>query len=113
MEELQPFVRSDDAQVTPGQSEVASSYKSVTVGTEECSSAAAEKSSPSSVDQSTQDVPVTASSYRALCGVGNRVRRELSLLPDGDQLPPLLLALGEKGKGKIWDNFAKIVNNYS
>ncbi|XP_015470563.1 zinc finger FYVE domain-containing protein 16 isoform X4 [Parus major] len=68
------------------------------VGTEERSPAAAVKSSAGSVGQSTRDVPVTASSYRALCGVENRVRREISLLPDGDQLPPLLLALDEKGK---------------
>ncbi|XP_039945862.1 zinc finger FYVE domain-containing protein 16 isoform X2 [Hirundo rustica] len=99
MEELHPSVPSDGAQqATPGPSEVAPSYKSVTLGTEECSPAAAEKSSPSSVDQSTRDVPVTASSYRALCGIENWVQREISLLPDGDQLPPLLLALDENGK---------------
>ncbi|NXH41146.1 ZFY16 protein, partial [Dicaeum eximium] len=98
-EELHPSVPSDGAQqASPGQSEVAASYKSVTLGTEECCPAAAERSSPSSVSQSTQDVAVTASSHRALCGVENWVRREISLLPDGDQLPPLLLALGEKGK---------------
>ncbi|XP_030824662.1 zinc finger FYVE domain-containing protein 16 [Camarhynchus parvulus] len=99
MEESHPSVPSDGAQqATPGQSEVAPSDRSVTLGTEECSPAAAEKSSPSSVGQSTQAVPVSASSYRALCGVENWVRRDISLLPDGDQLPPLLLALGEKGK---------------
>ncbi|XP_014113719.1 PREDICTED: zinc finger FYVE domain-containing protein 16 isoform X1 [Pseudopodoces humilis] len=99
MEELHPSVPSDGAQqASPGQSEVAPSYQSVTLGTEECSPAAAVKSSASAVGQSTRDVPVTASSYRALCGVENRVRREISLLPDGDQLPPLLLALDEKGK---------------
>ncbi|XP_056369251.1 zinc finger FYVE domain-containing protein 16 [Oenanthe melanoleuca] len=96
MEELHPSVPSDSTQqATPGQSEVAPGYKS---GGEECSPAAAEESSPSSVEQSTQGVPVTASSYRALCGVENWVPREISLLPDGDQLPPLLLALGERGK---------------
>ncbi|KAL2294105.1 hypothetical protein Nmel_007826 [Mimus melanotis] len=98
VEELHPSVPSDGAQqATPGQSEVAPGYKSVTLGSGECSPAA-EKSSPSSVEQSTQGVPVTASSYRALCGIENWVPREISLLPDGDQLPPLVLALGEKGK---------------
>ncbi|XP_068856951.1 zinc finger FYVE domain-containing protein 16 isoform X1 [Aphelocoma coerulescens] len=102
MEELHPSVPSDDAQqATPGQSEVAPSYKFVTLGTEECSPAEAEKSRPSSVDHSAQDVPVSASSYRALCGVENWVRREISLLAGGDQLPPLLLALGEKGKDLV------------
>ncbi|XP_068032630.1 zinc finger FYVE domain-containing protein 16 isoform X1 [Anomalospiza imberbis] len=99
MEELHPSVPSDGAQqATPGQSEAAPSYRSVTLGTEERSPAAAEKSSPSSGGQSTRAVPVSASSYRALCGVENWVRRKISLLPDDDQLPPLLLALGENGK---------------
>ncbi|XP_053858500.1 zinc finger FYVE domain-containing protein 16 isoform X2 [Vidua macroura] len=99
MEELHPSVPSDGAQqAAPGQSEAAPSYRSATLGAEECSPAAAENSSPSSVGQSTRAVPVSASSYRALCGVENWVRREVSLLPDGDQLPPLLLALGENGK---------------
>ncbi|CAN8220688.1 unnamed protein product [Coccothraustes coccothraustes] len=98
-EELHPSVPSDGAQqATPGQSEVTPSSSSVTPGTEECSPAAAEESSPSSVGQSTRAVPVSASSYRALCGVENWVRRDISLLPDGDQLPPLLLARGENGK---------------
>ncbi|XP_054143570.1 zinc finger FYVE domain-containing protein 16 isoform X1 [Melozone crissalis] len=99
MEELHPSVPSEGAeQATPGQSEVAPSDRSVTVGTEECSPAAAEESSPSSEGQGTQAVPVSASSYRALCGVENWVQRDISLLPDGDQLPPLLLAPGGKGK---------------
>lgn len=102
MEELHASVPSAGAQqATPAQSEAAPSYGSATLGAEERSPAAAEKSSPSSVGQSTQAVPVSASSYRALCGVENWVRREISLLPGGDQLPPLLLALGENGKGKI------------
>lgn len=99
LEELHPSVSSDDAQqATPGQSEVAPGSRSVTVGSGECSPAAAEKSSASPVEQSTRGVPVTASSYRALCGVETWVPRDISLLPDGDQLPPLLLALPEKGK---------------
>lgn len=103
MEELCPSVSSDDAQqAVPGQSEVVHSYTSVILETEECSSAAeAEKTSSSSVDQTTSDVPVSPSSYRALCGVENCVRKEISLVPDGDKLPPLLLAVGEKGKGKL------------
>ncbi|XP_054507602.2 zinc finger FYVE domain-containing protein 16 [Agelaius phoeniceus] len=105
MEGLHPSVPSDGAQqATPGQSEVAPGDRSVTLGTEECSpaaAAAAEKSSPSSEGRSTRAVPVSASSYRALCGVESWVQRDISLLPDGDQLPPLLLALGEKGKDLV------------
>uniref|UniRef100_A0A8C5TP08 Zinc finger FYVE domain-containing protein n=1 Tax=Malurus cyaneus samueli TaxID=2593467 RepID=A0A8C5TP08_9PASS len=81
--------------------EVAPSYKSDTLGTGECPPAEAEKKSPSSVAQAAWDVPVSASSYRALCGVENCVRRDISLVPDGDRLPPLLLALGEKGKDML------------
>ncbi|KFQ92781.1 Zinc finger FYVE domain-containing protein 16, partial [Nipponia nippon] len=102
-EELCPSVSSDDAQqAVPGQSEVVHSYKSVTPETKECSpTAEAEKTSSSSVDQTTHDMPVSPSSYRALCGVENCVRKEISLVPDGDKLPPLLLAVGEKGKDPL------------
>ncbi|XP_054040534.1 zinc finger FYVE domain-containing protein 16 isoform X1 [Rissa tridactyla] len=103
LEELCPSACSDDAQqAVPGQSEVVHSYKSVTLGTKECSPAAeAEKTSSGSVDQTTSDMPVSPSSYRALCGVENCVRKEISLVPDGDKLPPLLLAVGEKGKDPL------------
>ncbi|KAM9507318.1 zinc finger FYVE domain-containing protein 16 isoform 2-T5 [Guaruba guarouba] len=103
MEKLHPSVSSDDAQqAVPGQNEVVHSYTSVILETEECSPAAeAEKTSSSSVDQTTSDVPVSPSSYRALCGVENCVRKEISLVPDGDKLPPLLLAVGEKGKDPL------------
>lgn len=114
MEESHPPVPSDGAQqATPGQREVAPGDRCVTPGTEECSPAAAERSSPSSEGQSTQAVPVCASSCRALCGVESWVPRDISLLPGGDQLPPLLLALGEKGKGKSCSLLEKIVNVYS
>ncbi|NXC73639.1 ZFY16 protein, partial [Anhinga anhinga] len=103
MEELCPSVSSDDAQqAIAGQSEVVQSYKSVTLETKECSpTAEAEKTSSSSVHQTTSDMPVSPSSYRALCGVENCVRKEISLVPDGDKLPPLLLAVGEKGKDPL------------
>ncbi|KAM9262790.1 zinc finger FYVE domain-containing protein 16 [Morus bassanus] len=102
MEEFCPSVSSDDAQqAIPSQSEVVPSYKSV-LATKECSpTAEAEKTSSSSVDQTTSDMPVSPSSYRALCGVENCVRKEISLVPDGDKLPPLLLAVGEKGKDPL------------
>ncbi|KFP53826.1 Zinc finger FYVE domain-containing protein 16, partial [Cathartes aura] len=98
MEELCPSVSSDDAQqAVPGQSELVHSYKSVTLETKECSpTAEAEKTSSSSADQTTSDMPVSPSSYRALCGVENCVRKEINLVPDGDELPPLLLAVGGK-----------------
>lgn len=78
MEELCPSVSSDDAQqAVPGQSEVVHSYTSVILETEECSPAAeAEKTSSSSADQTTRDVPVSPSSYRALCGVENCAHKD-------------------------------------
>ncbi|KAM9250526.1 zinc finger FYVE domain-containing protein 16 isoform 1-T1 [Cariama cristata] len=102
-EELCPPFSSDDAQqAVPGQSEVVHSCKSVTLEAKECPpTAEAEKTSSSSVDQTTSDMPVSPSSYRALCDVENCVRKEISLVPDGDKLPPLLLAVGEKGKDPL------------
>ncbi|NXY79192.1 ZFY16 protein, partial [Glareola pratincola] len=103
LEELCPSACLDDGQqAVPGQSEVVHSYKSVTLETEDRSpTAEAEKTSTSSDDQTTRDMPVSPSSYRALCGVENCVRKEISLVPDGDKLPPLLLAVGEKGKDPL------------
>ncbi|XP_074936003.1 zinc finger FYVE domain-containing protein 16 [Phalacrocorax aristotelis] len=103
MEELCQFFSSDDVQqAILGQSEVVPSYKSVTLETKECSpTAEAEKTSSSSVDQTTSDMSVSRSTYRALCGVENCVRKEISLVPDGDKLPPLLLAVGEKEKDPV------------
>ncbi|KAJ7423956.1 Zinc finger FYVE domain-containing protein 16 [Pitangus sulphuratus] len=102
MEESHPSVPSDSAQQgVPGQSEVVPSYKSVTPGTEECSTAKAEKTSCSAVDQAARHVSISPSSYRALCGIEKCVRRDISLVPDGDKLPPLLLAVGEKGKDPV------------
>ncbi|KAM6304445.1 zinc finger FYVE domain-containing protein 16 isoform 2-T3 [Podargus strigoides] len=101
-EELCPSDSSVDAQqAVPGQSEVAHSYKSENVETKEHSVAEAEKTNSSSVDQTTSDMPVSPSSYRALCGVENCVRKEVSLLPDGGKLPPLLLAVGERGRDPL------------
>ncbi|NWH69861.1 ZFY16 protein, partial [Piaya cayana] len=102
-EELCPSVPSDDAQLAvPGHGEVEHTYKSVTLETTECSlTAEAEKSSSSSVEQTKTDMPASLSSYRALCGVENSVRKAISLVPDDDKLPPLLLAVGEKGKDPL------------
>ncbi|KAM6391498.1 zinc finger FYVE domain-containing protein 16 [Rhynochetos jubatus] len=102
-EELCPPVPSDDAQQTfPGQSEVVHGDKYVTLETKVCSSAAeAEKTSCSSADQTASDRLVSPYSYRALCGVENCVRKEMSLVPDDDKLPPLLLAVGGKGKDPL------------
>jgi len=103
MEEFCLSVSSDDAQqALPGQSEMIYSYKPVTLEIKECSPAAeAEKTNSSSVRRTTSDMPVSPSSYRALCGVENCVHKEISLVPDSDKLPPVLLTMGEKGKGKI------------
>ncbi|XP_075267789.1 zinc finger FYVE domain-containing protein 16 isoform X3 [Opisthocomus hoazin] len=103
MEEFCLSVSSDDAQqALPGQSEMIYSYKPVTLEIKECSPAAeAEKTNSSSVRRTTSDMPVSPSSYRALCGVENCVHKEISLVPDSDKLPPVLLTMGEKGKDPL------------
>uniref|UniRef100_A0A8C9FED8 Zinc finger FYVE domain-containing protein n=1 Tax=Pavo cristatus TaxID=9049 RepID=A0A8C9FED8_PAVCR len=100
---LCPSIPSEDAQqTTSSQSEVTDSDKSLTPDTKECSSAVeSEKTSTNLVDWTKSDMPVSPTSYRALCGVENCVRKDISLLPDGDKLPPLLLAMGEKGKDPL------------
>ncbi|XP_064902498.1 zinc finger FYVE domain-containing protein 16 [Columba livia] len=100
-EEVCPVSSDDAQQAIPGPSEVAHSYKPVTLETEGCSTAEAEKTSSSSTNLTTSDMPVSPSSYRALCGVENCVPKEISLVPDSDKLPPLLLAVGEKGKDPL------------
>ncbi|NXN43414.1 ZFY16 protein, partial [Rhinoptilus africanus] len=103
LEESCPSACSADAQqAVPGQSEVVHGYKSVTPENKEHSpTTEAEKTGSSSVDRTAKDMPVSPSSYRALCGVENCVRKEISLVPHGDKLPPLLLAVGEKGKDPL------------
>ncbi|KAM6364283.1 zinc finger FYVE domain-containing protein 16 isoform 2-T3 [Pluvialis apricaria] len=102
MEELCPVSSDDAQQAVLGQSETVHGSKSVTLEAKEHSpTAEAEKTSSSSVDQTTSEMPVSPSSYRALCGVENCVRKDISLVPDGDKLPPLLLAVGEKGKDPL------------
>ncbi|KGL82039.1 Zinc finger FYVE domain-containing protein 16, partial [Tinamus guttatus] len=92
----------DRQQAIPRQAELVPAYKTVTPETEGFSTAAeTEKSSPSSADGTKNDLPVSPSSYRALCGLEKCVSKEVSLVPDGDKLPPLLLAAGEKGKDPL------------
>uniref|UniRef100_A0A8C3KW22 Zinc finger FYVE domain-containing protein n=1 Tax=Chrysolophus pictus TaxID=9089 RepID=A0A8C3KW22_CHRPC len=102
-EGLCPSVPSEDAQQTiSSQSEMIDSDKSLIPDTKECSSAMeSEKTRTNIVDWAKSDMPVSPTSYRALCGVENCVRKDVSLLPDGDKLPPLLLAMGEKGKDPL------------
>lgn len=49
------------------------------------------------------NLPVASTSdYRLLCGIDKNVCNKISLLPnDEDSLPPLLVASGEKGSGRI------------
>ncbi|XP_013047244.1 zinc finger FYVE domain-containing protein 16 isoform X2 [Anser cygnoides] len=103
MEGLCPSVPSEQDVQQPvcGQSEMAHIYRSVTPGSKESSATEDEKTSSSLVDRTKSDMPVSPSSYRALCGVENCVSREISLVPDGDKLPPLLLAVGGKGKDPL------------
>ncbi|KAM9367694.1 zinc finger FYVE domain-containing protein 16 [Phaethornis superciliosus] len=101
-EELCPVYSDDTQQSVSSQSEVVHNYKSVTAEDEEHScTPEAEKTGSSSVDQTTSDMPVSPVSYRALCGVENCVCKEISLIPGGEQLPPLLLAAHEKGRGPL------------
>ncbi|NXU80295.1 ZFY16 protein, partial [Oreotrochilus melanogaster] len=101
-EEFCPVYSDDTQQAVLSQSEVVHNYKSVTAEDEEHSSTPeAEKTGTSSVDQTTSDMPVSSVSYRALCGVENCVCKEISLIPGGEQLPPLLLAVREKGRGPL------------
>uniref|UniRef100_A0A669Q5J2 FYVE-type domain-containing protein n=1 Tax=Phasianus colchicus TaxID=9054 RepID=A0A669Q5J2_PHACC len=102
-EGLCPSFPSEDAQQTiSSQSEMTDSDKSLIPDTKECSSTMeSEKTRTNIVDRAKSDMPVSPTSYRALCGVENCVRKDISLLPDGDKLPPLLLAMGEKGKDPL------------
>ncbi|OXB62460.1 hypothetical protein ASZ78_014454 [Callipepla squamata] len=56
---------------------------------------------PDNEDRTKSDIPVSPTSYRALCGVESCVREDISLLPDGDKMPPILLAVDEKGKDPL------------
>uniref|UniRef100_A0A8D0L1S8 Zinc finger FYVE domain-containing protein n=1 Tax=Sphenodon punctatus TaxID=8508 RepID=A0A8D0L1S8_SPHPU len=51
----------------------------------------------------TNEAPVRPSDYRMLCGIENCVSKKISLIPEDDGLPPLLLAGGEKGEDPIVD----------
>ncbi|XP_025965198.2 zinc finger FYVE domain-containing protein 16 isoform X1 [Dromaius novaehollandiae] len=95
-------VPSDDRQqAIPRQTEMVHSYKSVIPETEFSTPTEAEKAGSSSADWTKNDFRVSPSSYRALCGLENCVSKEVSLVPDGAKLPPLLLAAGEKGKDPL------------
>ncbi|XP_033020288.1 zinc finger FYVE domain-containing protein 16 isoform X3 [Lacerta agilis] len=47
------------------------------------------------------DVTVSPLDYRMLCGIENSVSKEISLIPEDNGLPPLLLARGEKGEESL------------
>ncbi|XP_061873453.1 zinc finger FYVE domain-containing protein 16 isoform X2 [Colius striatus] len=99
MEEFCPVSSNDAHQAIPDPSDVIHSSKSLAVETKKYSpTTEAEKTSSSSVDQTTSDMPLSPSSCRILCGLENCVRKEISLVPDGDKLPPLLLAVGGNRK---------------
>ncbi|NXH09700.1 ZFY16 protein, partial [Bucco capensis] len=102
MDESRPFSSGDVQQAVPGQGEVTQSYIFKTLETEVCSpTAEAGMTSSSSADQTAGGTRVSPSDYRALCGVENCFRNAISLVPDGDELPPLLLATGAKGKDPL------------
>lgn len=60
------------------------------------------KSSGSVTANETNDIPVSPLDYKMLCGIDKYVSKEISLIPEGDGLPPLLLSGGEKGDGKLF-----------
>ncbi|XP_048359419.1 zinc finger FYVE domain-containing protein 16 [Sphaerodactylus townsendi] len=49
----------------------------------------------------TDDVPVSPLDYGMLCDIENCVSKEISLIPEDDGLPPLLLAKGRKGEQSL------------
>ncbi|XP_042305559.1 zinc finger FYVE domain-containing protein 16 [Sceloporus undulatus] len=55
---------------------------------------------PATVNES-NDAPVSSLDYQMLCGIENCVSKEVSLIPEGNGLPPLLLSRGEKGKDSL------------
>ncbi|NXN16583.1 ZFY16 protein, partial [Indicator maculatus] len=103
MEGLQSSFSSDDAQqAIAGPVKTAHKYTFDTLETTEYSSTAeAVGTSCSSIPQAAGVMLPSPSRYRQLCGVENCVSKAISLVPDGDQLPPLLLAVSEKGKDPL------------
>ncbi|XP_063151552.1 zinc finger FYVE domain-containing protein 16 isoform X2 [Candoia aspera] len=55
---------------------------------------------PASTDQA-NDMPTSTLDYRMLSCIENCVSKEVSLIPEDDGFPPLLLARGEKGKESL------------
>ncbi|KAM6475251.1 zinc finger FYVE domain-containing protein 16 [Liasis olivaceus] len=55
---------------------------------------------PAATDQA-NDIPTSTLDYRMLCCIENCVSKEVSLIPEDDGFPPLLLARGEKGKESL------------
>ncbi|NXG52679.1 ZFY16 protein, partial [Psilopogon haemacephalus] len=92
------FSSHDAQQAIAGPVEVANGFTLDTLEPREYSSAAeAVSTGSSSVSQSAGIMFPSSSRYKQLCGVENCVSRAISLVPDGDQLPPLLLSVSEKG----------------
>ncbi|XP_039401049.1 zinc finger FYVE domain-containing protein 16 isoform X3 [Mauremys reevesii] len=93
----------DDQLLTTGKTEMLHSPDSVIPAADELPFITKVEKSPSlgTVNQTNDDSPVSPSDYRMLCGIGNCVSKEFSLIPDDDGLPPLLLATGEKGKDPL------------
>uniref|UniRef100_A0A8C3RSH4 Zinc finger FYVE domain-containing protein n=1 Tax=Chelydra serpentina TaxID=8475 RepID=A0A8C3RSH4_CHESE len=93
----------DDQLPTAGQTEMLHSPDSVIAAADELPFITKVEKSPSlgTDNQTNDDLPVSRSNYRMLCGIENCVSKEFSLIPDDDGLPPLLLATGEKGKDPL------------
>lgn len=61
-----------------------------------------EPSSPTGILVKSNLPVASTSDYRLLCGIDKNVCNKISLLPnDEDSLPPLLVASGEKGSGRV------------
>ncbi|KAM7166956.1 zinc finger FYVE domain-containing protein 16 isoform 3-T4 [Macrochelys suwanniensis] len=93
----------DDQLPTAGQTEMLHSPDSVIAAADELPFITKVEKSPSlgTDNQTNDDLPVSRSNYRMLCGIENCVSKEFSLIHDDDGLPPLLLATGEKGKDPL------------
>ncbi|KYO48636.1 hypothetical protein Y1Q_0004038 [Alligator mississippiensis] len=96
----------DDGQLpSVGQMEILQSSQTVVPDADELLlTLKAEKSPPTCIiaDQPYDDLPVSPSDYRILCGIEKCVSKEISLIPDDDDgFPPLLLGMREKGEGPV------------
>ncbi|XP_066472325.1 zinc finger FYVE domain-containing protein 16 isoform X2 [Tiliqua scincoides] len=88
----------EDTLPTKGQPELLCNLDSATPPAAEFPSFVEPTKPPNSVTvNEINNVPVSPLDYKMLCGIEKYVSKDISLIPEGDGLPPLLLFRGEKG----------------